>query len=114
MLITSSAMSTRDITLFGAFRSGANLTKALLKLVFDITVNHNFLGWKHGPVPTFAADSPYSNCKDPVMTVVRDPYQRILSWHIYSKDAARNPYSLAEGSTFSKFVRAPILFKMTY
>lgn len=100
-----------NIILLSMFRVGSNYTRSLLEKNYNVVVYYNSVGWKHGPVPTFASGSKlkYPDAdKFKYLVVVKDPYATFVSWFEYIKKNGNN--FKADTSSFSKFLRSPIIF----
>jgi len=98
------------IALIGLFRSGTNYARTLLETNFDVEVRFNSLGWKHGPVPTYAPDSCLSYAEAPILVITRHPLSSFLSWYNYLCEKGRNLNSDSDLSSLAEFVNAPITY----
>jgi len=99
---------TARLNLIGLFRSGTNYTRSILEWNYDVAVFYDAFGWKHAPVPTFTAASPYEYPQDKLLVVVKNPYSTLRSWYKYVTQNGRN-IRAATGS-FAEFLSRPIVF----
>lgn len=97
------------IPLLGAFRVGTNFARTVLELNYEVKVDYNLLGWKHGMLPTLTVDSGISYPRIPPLVIVKDPFAVFDSWYNYAKSVNKNIY--CNTSSFSDFLRSEIIFR---
>lgn len=95
----------RELSLLGLFRVGTNITRTLLESHYKVLVRYNQLGWKHGPVPTYAPGAPGRYRGSAPLVIVKHPLSTVHSWHGYLHKVRRNMRS-EDDQTLPSFLRA--------
>lgn len=98
----------KQISLIGLFRSGTNYTRTLLELNYNVVINYNLWGWKHGLMPTFSDGSKINYDNDNILLIIKDPYSTLDSWFSYLLENGKNLRGSKE--SFGSFLRSPIYF----
>ena len=94
-------MPKKELKVFGAFRSGSNLVRALLELNFNVLVHNNNYAYKHIPVPADFRDGAYKPFPLGIVSIVKDPFAFIDSAFRY---CTRNNFlNIDAGRTFDEF-----------
>ena len=94
-------MPKKELKVFGAFRSGSNLVRALLELNFNVLVHNNNYAYKHIPVPAGFRDGAYEPFPLGIVSIVKDPFAFIDSAFRY---CTRNNFlNIDAGRTFDEF-----------
>lgn len=100
-------MPTPELKIFGTFRSGTNLVRALLQTNFSVVVHNNTHAYKHLPIPADFADSVFKPFPLPVVGVVKDPLAFLDSLFRYCE---KNNFRNVDGARdFDSFIRSRIL-----
>jgi hypothetical protein len=99
--------TTRQLKLFGTFRSGSNYLKSLLELNYDVKVLSGNGGFKHAPVPAIYEAEQYRPFPLPILATVKDPYAWLVSmWRYVNDVGARHTI---RGSRWHTFLREPLV-----
>jgi hypothetical protein len=98
----------KKIILLGLFRTGTNYTRTILELNYNVSVEYDRLGWKHGLIPTYSRHSNIVYPNLPLLVVVKDPFAVFVSWFQYIKNG-KNIKSKA--NNFSEFLRSNVVFR---
>ncbi len=96
------------IPLLGLFKTCTNYTKALLENNYEIEINDDLLGWKHGIVATRSNQSTQSQPNLCPLVIVKDPYAALHSWYKHYRENGLGIKSTAKN--FSEFIRSRIVF----
>lgn len=95
--------------LLGLFRTGTNYARTILELNYDVSVEYDRLGWKHGLIPTYTKHSKIAYPNIPVLVIVKDPLATFFSWFQYINKNRKNIKS--DATTFSEFLHSKIIFR---
>jgi hypothetical protein len=98
-------MASRELSLLGLFRVGTNMTRTLLETNYKVRIRYNQLGWKHGPIPTYAPGSPGRYRGSAPLVIVKHPLSTVHSWHGYLHKVRRNMVS-EDAGTLQHFLHA--------
>jgi len=93
-------METRNIALFGIFRSGTNYTRTILEWNYHCQLTTNLLGWKHGFYPIIAEMSVLDYPVADTIFVTKNPFSAIDSLFNYFQTNGRNIIASKEWKQF--------------
>jgi hypothetical protein len=99
--------ATRQLKLFGAFRSGSNYLRSLLELNYDVRVLSGIDGFKHVPVPAVFVDQTFRPFPWPILATVKDPYAWLVSMWRYVNDVGAK--HTIHGATWGAFLTEPLV-----
>lgn len=83
-----------QLPLLGLFRSGTNYTRTLLETHYQVRVDYDHFGWKHGLLPTQAGRAKSAPLRP--LVVVKHPLATLASIFEYLHQHRRNLRSTAE------------------
>jgi len=95
-------MKTRNIALFGIFRSGTNYTRTVLEWNYHCQLTTNRLGWKHGFYPIIVERSVLDYPVADTIFVTKNPFSSINSLFNYFQTNGRN---IIAGKEWKQFLR---------
>jgi len=98
--------SIRKIAAMGMFRSGTNYLRAVMELNFEVLVEYNTFGWKHGLFPIVSGESSLSLSDTPLAVISKNPLSALDSLYRYF---SRNDRNIVASHPFSNFLRSPIV-----
>ena len=99
--------ATRQLKLFGAFRSGSNYLRSLLELNYDVRVLSGIDGFKHAPVPAVFEGQTFRPFPWPILATVKDPYAWLVSMWRYVNDVGAK--HTIHGATWGSFLTEPLI-----
>jgi hypothetical protein len=99
--------ATRQLKLFGAFRSGSNYLRSLLELNYDVRVLSGIGGFKHAPVPAIFEGEDFRPFPWPILATVKDPYAWLVSMWRYVNDVGSK--HTEHGSPWGSFLTEPLV-----
>lgn len=94
-------MPTKQLKVFGAFRTGSNLIRSLLELNYDVVVHNNNYAYKHIPVPAEFKKNVYKPFPVGIISTVKDPFAFLDSAFRYC--VKKNFLNIEAGKTFDEF-----------
>ena len=99
--------ATKQLKLFGAFRSGSNYLRSLLELNYDVRVLSGIGGFKHAPVPAVFEGEEFRPFPWPILATVKDPYAWLVSMWRYVNDVGAK--HTIHGSSWGAFLTEPLI-----
>ena len=97
------------LPLLGLMRVGTNVTRAVLEAHYQVQVDYNRLGWKHGPVPSLAPGCEWAYPPQAPLVVVKHPVAVLHSLREYIQKWDRN-LKLADTSSLSGLIRGRLVY----
>lgn len=98
------------LPLLGLMRVGTNVTRAVLETHYQVQVDYNRLGWKHGLIPTLAPGCDWRYPAEAPLVVVKHPLAVIHSLREYARKVGRN-LQVANAEDLSAFLRGRVIYR---
>lgn len=93
------------VAIMGMFRSGTNYARTVLEWNFDVIVEYNTFGWKHGLFPILGAQCAIKTPELPLLTISKHPLAALDSLFRYYSTNGKN---IRASKSFESFLRSPI------
>lgn len=97
------SMPKDQLKIFGTFRSGSNLVRALLQLNYNVLVHNNTYAFKHAPVPASFEDGVFKPFPYRIVGIVKDPFAFIVSAFEFCH--WNNFRHISAGRSFDEFIK---------
>jgi hypothetical protein len=96
----------KKVAIMGMFRSGTNYTRTVMEWNFDVVVEYNTYGWKHGLFPILSSQCSIIVPNVPLLTISKHPLAALESLFRYYLTNGKN---LRASKSFDSFLRNPIV-----
>lgn len=95
----------KKVAIMGMFRSGTNYARTVMEWNFDVVVEYNTYGWKHGLFPILSSQCAIKIPNVPLLTISKHPLAALESLFRYYCTNGKN---LRASKPFDSFLRNPI------
>ena len=103
------ATATPRLPLLGLMRVGTNVTRAVLEAHYQVQVDYNRLGWKHGPIPSLAPGCEWHYPAEAPLVIVKHPVAVLHSLRGYAQKWGRN-LRLADDNGLPGLIRGRMVY----
>lgn len=93
----------KQISLLGMFRSGTNFTKIVLESNYEVVIDTDAFGWKHGFLPILSKHAGIAYPGLDYVYVTKNPFSSIWSLYNYFSSNKRN---IRAAENWKKFLRS--------
>lgn len=95
----------KKVAIMGMFRSGTNYARTVLEWNYEVNVEYNTYGWKHGLFPILSSQCAIRNPDVPLLTMSKHPLAALDSLFRYFSTNGKN---IRASNSFESFLRNPI------